>query len=62
MGKNRKKYDGTKALVIKQLTKKFEYTTDYIRKCIRGDADSIYADEVRKEYNRLYKAIDNVLK
>lgn len=61
MSKSRKKYDGTKAIVIKQLSAKLEFTPDYIRKCLRGDSDAPSAEEVKREYNRLYKEINNIL-
>lgn len=60
--KSRKKYDTTKALVIKQLAQRYEYSADYVRKCINGDRESEVADEIKKEYHRLYKAISNALK
>lgn len=61
MSKNRKKYDGAKALVIKQLSADMGYTPDYIRKCVRGDVDNESSQEVVKEYTRRYKAICNAL-
>lgn len=61
MSKCRKKYDGIKAIVVKQLATNLGYTTDYIRQCLSGNVDNKSATEVKKEYERLYKAVNNVL-
>lgn len=33
------------------LTKKYGYSVDYIRKCIRGDRKGIMASNIIKDYN-----------
>lgn len=62
-GKNRKKYDGKKALVVNELAEKYGITSMYVRQILRGDAgDTEVAEAVKKEFPRLYKAINNVFK
>lgn len=40
------------------LNKKYGYSADYIRKCLRGDRTGIMPDEVVKDY----KALENASK
>lgn len=60
--KSRKKYDAKSAFVIKQLAISYEVTDVFVRLAVRGDRDSETAVQIKKEYNRLMKAIDNALK
>lgn len=60
-GKNRKKYDGRKALVVKELANQYEYSPDYIRKCINGDRESEVAEEIKREYKRLYRSLEKIV-
>ncbi|HMR20209.1 MAG TPA: hypothetical protein PKA53_12980 [Sphingobacterium sp.] len=47
--------------VVASLAKKFGYTEIYIRRCLRGDADGIMPDEIRKEYKVLDKKMVELL-
>ncbi len=59
MGKN--KYNKYNSLVINRLSAKYGFTGYYIRQCLRGDRKSLTADQLRKEYNSLTKAITKLL-
>ncbi|MBS1740697.1 MAG: hypothetical protein JST88_09170 [Bacteroidetes bacterium] len=52
----------TRALLVKELAKKFQVDRNHVYLCLRGDSQSETAEEIKREYNRLMKAIDNVLK
>jgi len=60
--KSRKKYDGKKAIVIKELAERYQVTEGYVRIALRGDMDNETTREIVKDYNRLYKALENVFK
>ncbi|THF51091.1 hypothetical protein E6C50_04745 [Flavobacterium supellecticarium] len=59
MGKN--KYNKYNVLVINRLSQKYGFTGYYIRQCLRGDRKNLTADQLRKEYNNLSKAITKLL-
>lgn len=59
MGKN--KYNKYNVLVINRLSQKYGFTGYYIRQCLRGDRKNLTADQLRKEYNSLSKAITKLL-
>lgn len=61
-GKNRKKYDGRKALIVKQLAKSFGVSESYVRMAINSDVSNLTTEEMKKEYKRLYSAVSNVFK
>lgn len=61
-GKSRKKYNAKSALIVKQLAGKYEVSEAFVRMSISGDRVSETAELIKKDYNRLYKAIDNVFK
>ncbi|MFD2566109.1 hypothetical protein [Pseudotenacibaculum haliotis] len=48
------------ALII--LKKRFGYSLDYIRKCIRGDREGLMPDTIKKEYKVLTKAAEEAVK
>ncbi len=60
--KSIKKYDGIRAISVKQLAKKHEVTEDFVRKSINGDAQSDTAVQILKEYRKLYKELEETLK
>lgn len=60
--KSRKKYDSARALVIKQVAESFKVSEAYVRMALNGTKDNQTTDAIKKEYKRLYKAIENVLK
>lgn len=60
--KSRKKYDNVKALVIKEVAQAFEVTEAYVRLALNGNKDNETTDAMKKEYNRLYKAVEKVFK
>jgi len=51
-----------KALIIYRLSQQFQVTDRYVRMAVRGDVKNENAEEIKREYNRLMKAIDNVFK
>lgn len=62
VGKNRKNYDGKKALVIKELAKSFSVSESYIRMAINGDANNVTTNEIKKHYKHLRAEIEKVFK
>ncbi|MEO4004260.1 MULTISPECIES: hypothetical protein [unclassified Flavobacterium] len=56
------KYNKYNVLVINRLSEKYGFTGYYIRQCLRGDRKNLTADQLRKEYNMLSKAITKLLK
>lgn len=61
-GKSRKKYDVKKTLIVKQLVEHFGKSESYIRMAINNTVSNLTTEEIKKEYDRLYKAIDKILK
>jgi len=55
------KYNKYNVLVINRLSQKYGFTGYYIRQCLRGDRKNLTADQLRKEYNILSKAITKLL-
>lgn len=55
------KYNKYNVLVINRLSEKYGFTGYYIRQCLRGDRKNLTADQLRKEYNSLSKAIAKLL-
>ncbi|MPT35735.1 hypothetical protein [Flavobacterium sp. WV_118_3] len=55
------KYNKYNVLVINRLSEKYGFTGYYIRQCLRGDRKNLTADQLRKEYNNLSKAITKLL-
>lgn len=55
------KYNKYNVLVIRRLSEKYGYTAYYVRQCLRGDRKNLTADQLRKEYNSLSKAIAKLL-
>lgn len=62
ISKSMKKYNAKSALVIKHLSEKHQVTEQFVRMSIRGDRESETATEIQKDYKRLVKAIDNIIK
>nr|WP_294922127.1 hypothetical protein [uncultured Flavobacterium sp.] len=42
--------------ILEQLEKKYGFTIDYIRKCLRGDRTGVMPDQITKEYKSLEAA------
>lgn len=42
--------------ILTQLEKKYGFSTDYLRKCLRGDRTGVMPDQIIKEY----KILENV--
>lgn len=61
-GKSRKKYDGRKALIVKQLAVSFKVSESYVRMAINSDVNNLTTEDIKKEYKRLMAAINNILK
>jgi len=62
MSKSRKENRNQKALVVKKLSEHFGVSLSYVYGSVKGDFKNETAEEIKKEYNRLMKAIDNVFK
>jgi len=48
--KNRKSYNSD---AINALIDRYGFSSQFIRQCIRGDRNSITADNIKKEYNMM---------
>lgn len=48
-------------LVVNRLSEKYGITGYYVRQCLRGDRKNLTADQLRKEYVFLNKAIVKLL-
>ena len=51
MNKSNKKRINYNEEALEALKKKYGYSIDYIRKCLRGDRNGIMADAIKKDYN-----------
>lgn len=47
--------------IVEVLAAKYAITPRYVRYCLKGDRNPVYADELKKEYQRLIKRIDKAL-
>lgn len=59
--KNRKKYDTMRAMVVKELAKKYEVSDSFVRMAVNGDRVSETAEAIKKEFAQLTKDISNLL-
>ena len=48
--------------ILRQLEKKYGFTVDYVRKCLRGDRKGVMPDTVAKEYKSLENASKEAIK
>lgn len=48
--------------ILIALEKKFGYSIDFIRKCLRGDRSGIMPDQIKKEYRMLEKDVEVIEK
>jgi|GEM_PF-3114934 len=65
IAKSKKKYtpkSSKRAMLVRELAARFQVTEKTVYNAINGDHDSDLAQQIKKEYNRLMKAIDNALK
>ncbi len=60
--KKKPKRSTQRALVVKKLANRYDVTVQMVYQALKNDRTSELAEEIKKEYNRLIKAIDNVLK
>lgn len=51
-----------RALVIYRIGQHYNVTDTYVRQIIRGEGDSELAQNIREDFNRLYKAVEDVFK
>ncbi len=56
MSKPTKKRTNFNDDAITILKERYDYSKDYIRKCLRGDRVGVMADVIKKEYSKLVKA------
>ncbi len=56
-----KKRNSYNVLAVTMIAKRFGFSTQYIRQCIRGDKKSISADIISKEYFQLVKKIEKLI-
>lgn len=60
--KSKIKINGRKALVINEVAKLHGVTTQYVRVALKGEQQNDTTELLVKDYNRLYKALENVFK
>lgn len=60
MDKTTQKRKTYNAGILIALEKKFGYSIDFIRKCLRGDRSGIMPDQIRKEYKILEKEVNEI--
>lgn len=58
---NTKKYNSYNTFAINAISKKLNFSEQYVRQCVKGDKKSINADLIKMEYNALVKKINNLL-
>lgn len=49
-------------MLVNELAARYSVTHRTVYNAINGEQDSDLAEQIKKEYNRLMKAIDNALK
>lgn len=55
MDKTTQKKSSYNTVILNVVAKKYGYSIDYIRKCLRGDRTGLMPDELSKEYKSLEK-------
>ena len=55
-GKRTKKRNNYNEEILNQLSAKYGFSVDYIRKCLRDDRKGIMPDVIKKEYAELENA------
>lgn len=58
---NQKTYKTYNANILQGLCEKYGLSKYYIRKCLAGNAHGIKPENIRKDYSRIEKAINNVI-
>lgn len=48
--------------ILKALSKKYGYSSDYIRKCLRNDRNGIMPDAIRKDYKLIESGLEKSIK
>ena len=61
ISKNNKKNNSYNVVAISAIAIKMSISKQYIRQCLRGDNNSISADEIRKEYYALVRKIEELI-
>lgn len=56
MNKSNKKRSNYNEEALEAIKKKYGYSIDYIRKCLRGDRTGLMAEAIVKDYNDSLKA------
>lgn len=56
MSKRTKKINNYNTDIISILIKRYDYSADYIRKCLRGDRIGIMPDKIIEEYKKIEAA------
>ena len=61
MNKSNKKRTYYNEEALEAIKKKYGYSTDYIRKCLRGDRTGLMADAIIKDYNESVAACKSAI-
>lgn len=58
---NTKKNKRYNVIAVNSISIKWKISKQYVRQCIRGDRNSISADNIKKDYLDLVRKIDKLL-
>lgn len=62
MNKNTtKKNKSYNVIAVKAISEKWNISKQYVRQCVKGDRNSISADNIKKDYLDLVRKIDKLL-
>lgn len=62
MDKNNTKKNNTyNVIAVNAVSEKWKISKQYVRQCLRGDRNSISADNIKKEYHDIVREIDKLL-
>ncbi len=56
-----KKNNSYNVIAVKAISNNLKISKQYVRQCIRGDRNSISADNIKKNYYELVKKIERAL-
>jgi hypothetical protein len=58
---NIKKNNSYNVIAVNAISVKFKISKQYVRQCIKGDRNSISADNIKKDYQELVRKIEKAL-
>lgn len=58
---NIKKNNSYNVIAVNAISIKWKISKQYVRQCVRGDRNSISADNIKKDYFKIVKKIEEAL-